>query len=167
MKDRKKYIGKLGRTSLELDSEDTIILMCCLMKCADLSNEIRPRNLSVKWAKMVMQEFIRQSQTEALMDLPVTAFMDPSKIIIAKEQINFITNLCMPLYQNLAAVCPLLNNDIKQMQSNLAEWEHRLQSFYTPQQAAQSSNKSIWERNQVKDNKQKLSDLLGKQASHK
>jgi len=116
---------------------------------------------------MVMQEFIRQSQTETSMDLPVTAHMDPTKIIIAKEQINFISNLCMPLYQNLSAVIPLLSTAIRQMQANLAEWEHRLQSFYTAQQAAQYSNKSIWERNQVKDTKQKLSELLGKQASHK
>uniref|UniRef100_A0A6B2L3H0 PDEase domain-containing protein n=1 Tax=Arcella intermedia TaxID=1963864 RepID=A0A6B2L3H0_9EUKA len=168
MKERKKYIAKQNsgkNLSVELDYEDTIILMCCLIKCADLSNEIRPRNTAVKWAKMVMDEFIKQSKTEAKMDLAVTTFMDPSKIIIAKEQINFITNLCMPLYQNLQSVVPNLSIAIKQMNTNLADWQHRLSSWYTAEQAAQAANKSIWERNQIQDKKQKLSEFLGKQAS--
>jgi len=138
-----------------------------LIKCADLSNEIRPRGISTRWAKMVMQEFIRQSSKETELELPITPFMDPAKIIIAKEQINFISNLCVPLYKNLASVFPDVNVCVKQMQSNHDEWNHRLHNFFSVAEVQTASNRSIWERAQVKDTKQKLSEALGKQASQK
>jgi len=168
MKERKKTISKqFLKPTPTIDGEDTITIMCCLMKCSDLSNEIRPRGLATRWAKMVMQEFIRQSAKETELELPITPFMDPSRIIIAKEQINFISNLCMPLYKNLTYVFPEINQCIKQMQCNLDEWNTRLHNFYSVEQVQIASNQSIWERAQVKDTKQKLSEALGKQASQK
>jgi len=41
--------------------QDKIIVMCCLIKCADLSNEIRPTEMAQRWAKMVITEFFAQS----------------------------------------------------------------------------------------------------------
>uniref|UniRef100_A0A6B2L211 PDEase domain-containing protein n=1 Tax=Arcella intermedia TaxID=1963864 RepID=A0A6B2L211_9EUKA len=168
LKERKKSIARMYlKQTGETESEDAITIMCCLMKCSDLSNEIRPRALATRWANMVMQEFVKQSAKETTLQLPITPFMDPARIIIAKEQINFILNLCMPLYKTLSSVLPEVNVCIKRMQSNLVEWNQRLHTFYSEEQVHAASNQSIWERAQVKDRKQKLSDALKRQASHK
>lgn len=117
---------------------------------------------------MVLTEFFAQSDKERELELPVTPFMDRDKIIIANEQINFITKLCTPLYKGLIYVFPLMQACMDQMNSNLRSWNQRLSSFYGKDDDAKKklSKKSIWERDQVKDSKHaKLSEVIGKQSS--
>ena len=73
----------------------------------------------------INKEFFDQVKLERKLDLPVTGFMDPTKIIISKEQINFINGLCLPLYKTLTGANPFVSPCIEQMQSNLQEWERR------------------------------------------
>jgi len=168
MKESKKNISKqYQKANPVLDSEDLITFMCCLVKCADLSNEIRPTNIAKRWASMVMQEFLRQNQKETDMCLPITPFMDPSKVIIAKEEINFITNLCLPIYKTLECILPALSIAMKKMMKNLDQWNSRLNHFYSVEQVETASTQSIWERKQVKDTKQKVSEAIGKHVSLK
>lgn len=168
MKESKKNVSKqYQKANPVLDSEDLITFMCCLVKCADLSNEIRPCSSAKRWASLVMQEFLRQYQKETDLSLPITPFMDPSRVIIAKEEINFITNLCLPIYKTLETVLPALSIAMKKMMKNLDEWNHRLSHFYSVEQVQHASNQSIWERKQVKDTKQKVSEAIGKQVSQK
>jgi len=168
MKESKKNISKqYQKANPILDSEDLITFMCCLIKCADLSNEIRPSNIAKRWASLVMQEFLRQNQKETDMSLPITPFMDPNKVIIAKEEINFITNLCLPIYKTLEGILPALSVAMKKMMKNLDQWNSRLENFYSVEQVQDAINLSIWERKQVKDTKQKVSEAIVKQVSHK
>lgn len=51
----------------------------------------RPGGISQKWANRVLMEFFAQAQKEGQLNLPVTPFMDQHKVIIAKEQMNFIS----------------------------------------------------------------------------
>ena len=40
--------------------EDKKLVMCCLIKGADISNEIRPSEIGKGWAERVMTEFFAQ-----------------------------------------------------------------------------------------------------------
>jgi high affinity cGMP-specific 3',5'-cyclic phosphodiesterase 9 len=40
--------------------EEKRLLMMCLVKCADISNEIRPTIIAKGWAERVMTEFYAQ-----------------------------------------------------------------------------------------------------------
>jgi len=168
---RKKSISKKLTIGKELvDDEDRLLIMCCLVKCADLSNEIRPTKIAQKWAMMVMQEFFAQSDKERELTLPVTPFMDKHRIIIAKEQMNFIDNLCLPLYENLVLIFPNIQYCIKQLQTNRTEWQKRMQSYYSdnPSGLKKLSNVSIWEsRDKVKEKKVNLKSLLSSHSSSK
>src|SRR4051812_4973059 len=68
------------------------------MKCSDLSNEIRPRAIANIWAQRINKEFFAQADKEKELNLKVSAWMDYTKIVLAKEQMNFIGGLCLPLY---------------------------------------------------------------------
>jgi len=145
MEERKKRIAReFQKNKPSLESEDKIAAMCCMMKCADLSNEIRPKEIAQKWAVRINKEFFNQTNREKELNLQVTAFMDPTKIIVAKEQMNFINGLCMPLYVSLASVFPTVKICVKQMESNSRDWETRFQTFFSPEQQETASNTSIW-----------------------
>jgi len=151
MGERKKRIAKeFQKAKPSIEYSDMITVMCCMMKCSDISNEIRPRDTATKWAGRINQEFFAQVSKEKTLNLQVTAFMDPSKIILAKEQMNFINGLCLPLYNTLASVFPAIKVCIKQMESNCKDWEMRFKTFYSMEEQAKASNASIWKEAEVK-----------------
>ncbi|PRP75427.1 high affinity cGMP-specific 3',5'-cyclic phosphodiesterase 9A-like [Planoprotostelium fungivorum] len=147
--ERKKALHKYWKNNdSNMSAEDKKVVMCGLIKCADLSNEIRTQQIGQRWAKLVLEEFFLQSDKEKEMGLPVTAFMDRDKIIVAREQINFIERLCMPLYVLLAQVFPQVESCVRQLEENRNNWKTRASSFF--EKEMKSANQSIWERKQTK-----------------
>lgn len=158
--DRKKILAKFAKagSGVGMNEEDRKLIMVALMKCSDLSNEVRENTMSKAWAKLVMEEFFAQSDLERQLKLPVTPFMDKEKIIITKEQINFIEKLCLPLYTQLAGVFSEIERCCQQLDANRAAWLNRLRLFFSsPDEIKKLSNKSIWEREQVKTKGSNLS----------
>jgi hypothetical protein len=169
---RKKTLSKfyLKQSSTEpVHEDDKILLMCSFLKCADLSNEIRPTSISHKWANLVLQEFFMQSDKERELDLPVTTFMDRQKVIISKEQINFIEKLCLPLYEPMCDICPFMNVCVKNLNTNRMEWNIRLRNWCSEKDANASkalTNQSIWEPEKVKKKWEKsIMSLLSTRSS--
>lgn len=172
--DRKRNISKAIRNKESLGEEDRILVMCTVMKCSDLSNEIRPNHMAQKWALRVLQEFFSQAQKERTLSLPVTPFMDSTKIIIAKEQINFIKGLCMPLYEHLIFFFPALSGCVEQMNQNREAWEQRLNNFFNEDPDAKNklSDISIWAQKgdkgeKVANEKLGLKGILSSRSSEK
>eukprot|EP01126_Amoeba_proteus_P037202 TRINITY_DN3826_c0_g1_i2.p1 TRINITY_DN3826_c0_g1~~TRINITY_DN3826_c0_g1_i2.p1 ORF type:complete len:357 (+),score=57.49 TRINITY_DN3826_c0_g1_i2:276-1346(+) len=170
--ERRKAIAKQVRKDKpDLDEEDRILIMVSFMKCSDLSNEIRPTVIAQKWAKRVISEFFAQAQKERTLELPVTPFMDQHKIIIAKEQVNFISYLCMPLYENLLHMFPGLSTCVDQLNLNRSQWEKRLRLFFAdnPEEQKKLSNKSLWDdtKQERGNSKAGLKSLLSSRTSPK
>ena len=46
------------------------------MKCADISNTVRPLHLAREWSNQIQQEMFNQGDLERKLGLPVSAFMD-------------------------------------------------------------------------------------------
>eukprot|EP01126_Amoeba_proteus_P065354 TRINITY_DN927_c0_g1_i17.p1 TRINITY_DN927_c0_g1~~TRINITY_DN927_c0_g1_i17.p1 ORF type:complete len:482 (+),score=93.35 TRINITY_DN927_c0_g1_i17:497-1942(+) len=100
MEARKKRISKeFSSSKPSLNHQDKVSVMTMVMKCSDLSNEIRVSEVAKKWATRINREFFCQCDMEIKLNLNVSSWMDYKKIILAKEQINFISGLCMPLYK--------------------------------------------------------------------
>eukprot|EP01126_Amoeba_proteus_P045261 TRINITY_DN5057_c0_g2_i32.p1 TRINITY_DN5057_c0_g2~~TRINITY_DN5057_c0_g2_i32.p1 ORF type:complete len:225 (+),score=53.03 TRINITY_DN5057_c0_g2_i32:268-942(+) len=165
----KKVLGKAFKTPKLapcLTREQKVPAMCCIMKCSDLSNEIRPGNIAILWATRVNAEFFAQSAKEKEMNLPLTPWIDPEKIIIEKEQINFITGVCMPLYKTLYSVFTTVSPCLDQLKSNLKDWDNRLQEKTTREQAEKLSERSLWEDEQeVGKDMKNLSANLGNRTN--
>jgi len=113
--ERKRDLNRIWRSAKpgDLTDEDRKLVMCSLLKCADLSSEIRRNEVSKRWAKAVNEEFLKQGEKEKELELPRTPFMDKDKLILSKEEVNFIDKLCSPLYSQLMGVrtfvlCPYL-----------------------------------------------------------
>eukprot|EP01129_Flabellula_baltica_P008405 TRINITY_DN3334_c0_g1_i1.p1 TRINITY_DN3334_c0_g1~~TRINITY_DN3334_c0_g1_i1.p1 ORF type:complete len:489 (+),score=96.95 TRINITY_DN3334_c0_g1_i1:153-1469(+) len=108
--------------NLECEDDDIITAMMALIKCADISNEIRSKKISSKWAQLVNQEFLSQVNIELEFGLepfiPLTALQN-----IPQEQIFFIEKLCLPLYERVAQMFPPLNQCIEQLKNNSNLWK--------------------------------------------
>jgi len=103
--------------------DDKKLLMCCLVKCADISNEIRPGHIGRRWASRVMAEFFTQCALEKIKGLPILPHMDPAKTNISSGQMGFIGFLCLPFYQLVVAVFPEMKVCCDQMVKNKDAWQ--------------------------------------------
>ena len=60
--------------------------MNLLIKCADISNEARPQNVSEPWVDCLLNEFFNQSDREKEEGLPFAPFMDRQKVTKSSAQ---------------------------------------------------------------------------------
>eukprot|EP00741_Cyanophora_paradoxa_P008140 tig00001264_g7877.t1 len=110
-----------------LDYLDDRTLLCCLvLKCADLVNAARPWESSQAWAARVQAEFYRQGALERALGLSETPWCQANGERdggASGVQARFVSSLCLPLYEALAAAAPgaggaLLGN----VRENGARW---------------------------------------------
>ena len=74
------------------------LLFQMLIKCSDISNEIRPNKIADPWVGNLLEEFFRQSDKEKAENLPTAPFMDRQKVTKASAQGNFEFEKKMKLY---------------------------------------------------------------------
>ena len=100
-----------------------------LIKACDISNEVRPMDVSGPWVECLLEEyfaqvtksiwfvmltpqpncnFFRQAERERSEGLPVAPFMDPTKVTKATAQLGFIQFVLSPLFESLAKLFPQL-----------------------------------------------------------
>jgi high affinity cGMP-specific 3',5'-cyclic phosphodiesterase 9 len=70
-----------------------------LMKCSDISNEVRPKHVSEPWVDNLLEEFFGQSDLEKKEGLPTAPFMDREKVTKPSAQ-GKPALFYMPLYKN-------------------------------------------------------------------
>ncbi|XP_070549425.1 high affinity cGMP-specific 3',5'-cyclic phosphodiesterase 9A-like isoform X3 [Ptychodera flava] len=79
-------------------------LKMVLIKCCDISNEVRPMEISEPWVDCLLEEYFMQSDREKSEGLPVAPFMDRDKVTKPTAQIGFIKFVLIPMFD---AVCKL------------------------------------------------------------
>ncbi|XP_031549446.1 high affinity cGMP-specific 3',5'-cyclic phosphodiesterase 9A-like, partial [Actinia tenebrosa] len=81
-------------------------LKMILIKCCDISNEVRPMEVSEPWVDCLLEEYFLQSDREKGEGLPVAPFMDRDKVTKATAQIGFIKFVLVPLFESLSKLFP-------------------------------------------------------------
>jgi hypothetical protein len=97
-----------------------------VVHAADLANPLMPTKQSYDWAYRVVQEMYEQGRLEERSGYQVAPFMQhrPSETVeFAKLQISFVGFIVAPLWRSLAAVWPVLDDRIVQMEKNLQFWQ--------------------------------------------
>jgi high affinity cGMP-specific 3',5'-cyclic phosphodiesterase 9 len=62
------------------DINHKTILLQMLIKCSDISNEVRPNSVADTWVDNLLEEFFTQSDKEKAEGLPTAPFMDRQKV---------------------------------------------------------------------------------------
>jgi len=84
--------------------EHLVKLKMMLIKACDISNEVRPMDVSGPWVECLLEEYFQQAERERSEGLPVAPFMDKEKVTKASAQIGFIKFVLSPLFESLTLV---------------------------------------------------------------
>lgn len=104
MADHATYVSDWNNIAKDFDrtsKDDRFILMKVMMKCCDISNEIRPAEVSDLWLDRLLDEYFKQGDKEREQGLPTLPFMDRSKTTRASAQVGFIQFVLLPLFSSL------------------------------------------------------------------
>ncbi|KAM3922518.1 high affinity cGMP-specific 3',5'-cyclic phosphodiesterase 9A [Leptodactylus fuscus] len=88
------------------NEEHVKILQMVLIKCCDISNEVRPTEVAEPWVDCLLEEYFMQSDREKSEGLPVTPFMDRDKVTKPKAQIGFIKFVLIPMFETVMKLFP-------------------------------------------------------------
>ena len=86
------------------DPEDRTYLKMILIKACDVSNELRPADVSEPWVDRLLQEYFMQTDREKRSGLPFAPFMDPDRVTKSSSQIGFIRFVLLPLFEAISQV---------------------------------------------------------------
>ncbi|XP_067928253.1 high affinity cGMP-specific 3',5'-cyclic phosphodiesterase 9A-like isoform X2 [Watersipora subatra] len=89
---------------------DLIALKMVLIKCCDISNEVRPMEISEPWLDCLLEEYFNQSDKEKEQGLPVAPFMDREKVTKPTAQIGFIKFVLLPMFEEVSKLFPQLHS---------------------------------------------------------
>ena len=108
-------VSQFKKTAATFDFENASHredLLVMVIKCADISTEVRPPHVAERWVDLLLEEFFSQSDREKQEGLPTMPFMDREKVTKPAAQIGFIQFVMIPLYETLALVLPSIENDL-------------------------------------------------------
>ncbi|XP_019896556.3 high affinity cGMP-specific 3',5'-cyclic phosphodiesterase 9A isoform X2 [Esox lucius] len=88
------------------DEEHVTCLKTMLIKCCDVSNEVRPMEVAEPWVDCLLEEYFTQSDREKAEGLPVAPFMDREKVTKPTAQIGFIKFVLIPMFETVMKLFP-------------------------------------------------------------
>ncbi|KTF75061.1 hypothetical protein cypCar_00042475, partial [Cyprinus carpio] len=88
------------------NEEHVKCLKMVLIKCCDISNEVRPTEVAEPWVDCLLEEYFIQSDREKSEGLPVAPFMDRDKVTKPTAQIGFIKFVLIPMFETVMKLFP-------------------------------------------------------------
>jgi hypothetical protein len=123
MKFHNALINKLENI-YDVNKLPNIILCEMIIHVADLSNQIRPFNVSFIGSKGLKREFANQVKKEENLNLPSMPFMKiTSDKDFYKNEIDFCNFVVNPLIKQLIRLYPNTSNLYNNLKFNVSEWE--------------------------------------------
>ncbi|KAF5286811.1 hypothetical protein FQR65_LT12432 [Abscondita terminalis] len=107
----------------KLDFDDKYVLTCLLMNCADLSDQIKDWNAISVVAEHIFEEFFRQGDLEKSMGKTPQAMMNREEASIPDLQIQFLNEVCLPIFNILASIFPEAVKLTGNIERNIEYWK--------------------------------------------
>ncbi|KAJ3117358.1 hypothetical protein HK100_000838 [Physocladia obscura] len=112
-----EILAKFKGYSADFNFEDQTqrqLLLQMIIKCSDISNEVRPKHISEPWVDNLLEEFFCQSDKEKKDGLPTAPFMDREKVTKPSAQVGFIGFVMIPLFELVSKVLPNMDEPVIQ-----------------------------------------------------
>jgi len=109
-----------------LIDKDRFTVIKSLLHAADISNPVKPFELSKKWSDMVVQEFFEQGEREKAEGLPLSPNMDRQTTFQDELSLNFLDFIVGPFYFSLSPLIPKLHGVYRVMHENRNLWDRML-----------------------------------------
>ncbi|XP_024382804.1 uncharacterized protein [Physcomitrium patens] len=93
-------------------SSDVMLYMQMIIKCADLSNVVKPFFLSKRWSALLLLEWFRQGDIERELGMRVSKFMERSEPTTLMDMtIGCIDFVAKPMFEATAVLLPHLHDE--------------------------------------------------------
>ena len=137
-----------------IERKDQRLLLLMALHSADICYPAKPRAIALEWARRAMEELFRQGDREAERGLPISPFMDRSKLPLSSTvvncQVGFMNVLVKPLLQEWTFFLgDAAERDLMVLlASNSRLWEHEgakvVESFPAFAPAGTSSLRAVY-----------------------
>lgn len=106
---------------------DRLLLGKILLHIADLSNQIRPFDISYQGSIALRNEFTNQIKKEERLNLPIQDYMKfTSNKSFYSTEYYFSSNVVKPMWNLLVEIFPELNEYYNNLNSNINKWKELL-----------------------------------------
>ncbi|XP_023335446.1 cGMP-specific 3',5'-cyclic phosphodiesterase, partial [Eurytemora carolleeae] len=122
---RERFLSTADAGEIDWQSEDKKKLLCSmLMTAADVASIAKPWEIQHKLAKLVADEFFDQGDMEKLkLNITPIAMMDRErKDELPQMQVEFIDQICVPLYTSLSDSFPWIRPLLEGALKNREKW---------------------------------------------
>jgi hypothetical protein len=117
------------------EAKDQSLLGKILLHAADLSNPVRPFQMTRRWAERISMEFNDQVTREQALGMPVLGFMmTPDEKAFCKNETGFASFVVAPMWRAIAMLYPDLSFLVAQLDSNLLTWKATLEKIQREEQ---------------------------------
>ncbi|KAK0178025.1 hypothetical protein PV328_002010 [Microctonus aethiopoides] len=106
------------------------LLHAMFMTCCDLNDQTKDWKTSKKTAEQIYDEFFSQGDLEKSMGTSPIEMMDRERASIPNLQVQFITNLVLPLFTNLATLFPIAEPLVDAIKRNREIWRVAIPIFH-------------------------------------
>ncbi|CAO3638109.1 unnamed protein product [Cunninghamella echinulata] len=105
-----------------LDEDQCIQFLSILLHAADISNTVRPWNISKQWSDLIVQEFFRQGDCEKIAGLNVSPGMDRDLSTQPDISLTFGDLVVRPYFEVLTNLLPDAYIFLETLEKNRDEW---------------------------------------------
>ncbi|CAI5720080.1 unnamed protein product [Peronospora destructor] len=107
--------------------EDRLFLVKTLVHASDLSGQVFPKPIALKWSNMISKEFAYQALMEQAENIPISYrnIDDPLKMV--EGQLFFAQKIVSPLWDLMYIMFPNIDECMLNLRSNVAHYEQELQ----------------------------------------
>ncbi|EAY15670.1 3'5'-cyclic nucleotide phosphodiesterase family protein [Trichomonas vaginalis G3] len=120
----KKLLG--SHSEWFTSQENRLLVMCLLIKIADISNVARKFETADRWCAILCEEFFRQGDLERANGMAYSSPMnDREHLNKAASQLGFYKNVCLPLFDIASQIVGGMDDVVEQVRSNMKVWEER------------------------------------------
>ncbi|XP_067848512.1 high affinity cGMP-specific 3',5'-cyclic phosphodiesterase 9A isoform X2 [Heptranchias perlo] len=126
------------------NEEHVTSLKMVLIKCCDISNEVRPMEVAEPWVDCLLEEYFLQSDREKSEGLPVAPFMDREMVTKPTAQIGFIKFVLVPMFETVMKLFPQIEDVMVQpLRDSRDRYEELKQIDDTMNEIQKKKNESL------------------------
>mmetsp|Transcript_15305 Transcript_15305/g.49753 ORF Transcript_15305/g.49753 Transcript_15305/m.49753 type:complete len:605 (+) Transcript_15305:61-1875(+) len=93
-----------GGQNLLADAEGTALVLSLVLKCSDISNQVRPWTVANRWNAVVYEEFYAEGDLDRAKGRAVAPLQDRTSNDVNKSSVGFIRFIVKPLFQIYADI---------------------------------------------------------------
>jgi hypothetical protein len=109
-----------------MNKDDVLLVLMMAMKVADLGHTSKKTSLHFEWCQRINEEFYRQGEEEARLNIPLSPFMNRKTTNVPKTQYGFLTYMVYPLYEVFSTQFPEATEFLDSIRANLEYWHLQL-----------------------------------------